>query len=54
MESGERTTENRQEGHGQSLLVAIPHYYPARAADSPDGRWHGSVGQDASRKKAAL
>jgi hypothetical protein len=54
MESGERTTENRQEGHGQSLLVAIPHYYPARAADSPDGRWHGSVGQDASRRKAAL
>jgi hypothetical protein len=36
------------------ILVAIPHYYAARAAESPDGRRHGSVVQGATRRIAAL
>jgi hypothetical protein len=36
------------------ILAAIPHYYAAPGAASPDGRWHGSVGQHAQARVEAL
>src|SRR6516164_487016 len=36
------------------ILAAIPHYYSARGSNSPDGTWHGSVGQGADSRVAAL
>lgn len=36
------------------ILVAIPHYYAARAPTSPDGRWHASLGVAAETRAGAL
>jgi hypothetical protein len=36
------------------ILAAIPHYYAVPGAASPDGRWHGSVGQAADARVEAL
>ena len=36
------------------ILVAIPHYYAESGTASPDGRWHGSVGQAAQARVEAL
>jgi hypothetical protein len=36
------------------ILAAIPHYHAATVAATPDGRRHGSVGQDANRRIVAL
>jgi hypothetical protein len=36
------------------ILVAIPHYYAEPGTASPDGRWHGSVGQAAQARVEAL
>jgi hypothetical protein len=36
------------------ILAAIPHYYARRADSSPDGRWHGSVSQDARDRISAV
>jgi hypothetical protein len=36
------------------ILAAIPHYYSARGSNSPDRSWHGSVGQGADSRVAAL
>jgi hypothetical protein len=36
------------------ILAAIPHYYGAAHAASPDGRWHGSVADAPNPRVAAL
>ena len=36
------------------ILVAITHYYSAQRSSSPDGRWHGSVGDAAAVRARAL
>jgi hypothetical protein len=36
------------------ILAAIPHFYHAARTSSPDGRDHGSVGQHAETRAAAL
>ena len=36
------------------ILATIPHYYAAPGTPSPDGRWHGSVGQHAHARVEAL
>ena len=36
------------------ILVAITHYYSAQRTSSPDGRWHGSVGDAAAVRARAL
>ncbi len=36
------------------LLAAIPHFFDRTRSRSPDGRWHGSTGQDPSARVAAL
>src|SRR5262249_26793170 len=47
-DNGQRTTDKMQ------ILAAIPHYYAVPGATSPDGRWHGSVGQAAHARAEAL
>jgi hypothetical protein len=36
------------------ILAAIPHYFPRARVESPDGRWHGSVGMGPEPRIAAL
>jgi hypothetical protein len=36
------------------ILVAITHYYSTQRTPSPDGRWHGSVGDAAAVRARAL
>ncbi len=36
------------------ILAAIPHYYSVPGTATPDGRWHGSVGQHANLRIVAL
>jgi len=36
------------------ILAAIPHYFATAGSSTPDGRWHGSVGQDANRRIVGL
>jgi hypothetical protein len=36
------------------IVAAIPHYYAAGGASSPDGRWHGSFGHAAHTRASAL
>jgi hypothetical protein len=36
------------------ILIAIPHYYAEPGTSTPDGRWHGSVGQHANQRLLAV
>ena len=47
--------KSRKKGQApMRVLVAITHFYSAQRTASPDGRWHGSVGDAAAVRARAL